>query len=174
MKAITVWAALLALVACDTPPGPKDVVDLVPVDNEISGWTRSAAMKLAENQTQLFDLINGEGQTYIDHGFVKCAFQNFSGDIAGSQVELELRVFDMGDSTNAEAVYDAVAAGGETPWTTGNAGKEARIDENLLFAYKIDFHKDKFYVWATVQEKSDPALEIAKTFCLNVDAAMAE
>ncbi len=170
----SILAALLALVACDTPPGPKDVVDLVPVDNEISGWTRSAAMKLAENQTQLYDLIDGEAQPYLDNGFVKCAFQNFKGDIGGNQVELELRVFDMGDSTHAKSLYDALAVGGETPWNSGNAGREARIDENLLFAYKIDFHQDKFYVWTTVQEKSDPALEIAKTFCLNVDAAMEE
>jgi hypothetical protein len=150
-----------------------DVVDLPPADNEISGWTRDSDMQIAENETQLFDLIDGEGQIYVDNGFVKSAFQSFVGDISGTQVDLDLRVFDMGNSTNSKNVYDAVGLGSETQWTNDNAGTEARINEGLLFAYEIDFWQNRFFVRVTIGQKSDTALDIAKLFAINVSDAIA-
>ena len=129
-------------------------------------------MSTAENADQLLALIDGEGQTYIDNGFAKCAFQTFSGTVGGSAVELELRVFDMADSTNARAVYGAVATGSETPWTDNPAGDEARLDESLLFAYRVDFRDREFYVSASILDKTPAALDIAKLFCLNVAQAI--
>ena len=144
----------------------------MPLDGEISGWNRSSATKIAENETQLFDLIDGEGQVYIDNGFVKCAFQNYNGDISGTTTTLELRVYDMGDTTNAKNLYTVIATGSEVPWTDNNAGIEARIDESLLFDYKIDFWQGKFYIWLDIQNKTDPGLDITKLFALNVSGAV--
>ena len=152
--------------------GPKDVVDLMPLDNEISGWVRSGAMDIAENSNQLWQLINGEGQVYIDNDFAKCAFQTYTGQIAGSQVNLDLRVFDMRNPTNAKNVYDDVGIGSEIPWADNGAGDEARIDESALYAYRVDFRDDRFYVCITIHDKSDAALEVAKLFALNVSAAI--
>jgi len=151
---------------------PKDAVELIPLDNEISGWNRNGAMRTAENETQLYDLINGEAVDYLNNGFVKCAFQVFSGEVGAATVDLELRVFDMGDSTNAKAIYD-VFERGQTPWTQGQAGAEARI-ELSLFAYTVDFRDDKFYVWVTINDATEAALDIAKLFALNVSAAIRE
>jgi hypothetical protein len=154
------------------PPEPKDAVDLLPSDNEISGWTRSAALRLAENATQLYEVIDGEAQPYIDNGFVKAAFQSYTGTIGSNPVQLDLRVFDMADSTNARNVYAAVAAGTETPWAgPDHPGVEARIDEAQLFSYEIDFWGGKFYVWITIMEKSAAALDVAKLFAANIWAA---
>jgi hypothetical protein len=176
MKTLWVFGALLVLLSCardkDSQNEQTDVVDLLPLDNEISGWVRSSTMSTAENAQQLWDLINGEGQVYIDNGFVKCAFQSYSGEISGSTVELHLRVFDMGNAGNAESVYDAVGVGSETPWTDDGEGAESRIDESLLYAYKVDFWHDRFYVSVVIEEKSDAALAIAKLFALNVSDAI--
>ncbi len=149
---------------------PKDVVDLVPLDNEISGWSKTSAMQIAENDAQLWDLINGEGQVYIDNGFVKCAFQTYTGNISGP-VDLKLRIFDMGDTTNAQNVYDEVAVGSEIPWTGDNAGKEARyrlVTGIVVNYYILDFWDDKFYTWMEINDESDAALRIAKLFALNI------
>jgi hypothetical protein len=154
------------------PVKPKDCVDLVPTSNEISGWSRSSAMAICENQTQLFDLIDGEAQTYVDNGFVKSAFQDYAGTVSGNPVTLKLRVFDMGDTTHARTVFVAAATGSETPWTGDNPGAEARIDESLLFDYRIDFRSSKFYVSADIADKSDPGLSIAKLFCFNINSAI--
>jgi hypothetical protein len=151
---------------------PKDVVDLMPLDSEIAGWTRSAAMRIAETATQLYELIDGEAQTYIDNGFVKCAFQNYGGDISGTPVTNELRIFDMGDTVHARDVYAALATGLEMPWTGNNPGVEARIDTTQLFSYKIEFRDDRFFVWNTIGDKSAAALDVAKLFTLNVSAAI--
>jgi hypothetical protein len=147
-------------------------VDVVPTSNEISGWNRTGNMAVCENQTQLFDLIDGEAQAYVDNGFVKSAFQDYSGEVSGNQVTLRLRVFDMGDTLNARSVYIAAATGGETPWTGDNPGAEARIDESLLFDYRIDLRESKFYVSIDIADKSDPGLSIAKLFAYNIAGAI--
>jgi len=154
------------------PAKPRDCVDVVPTSNEISGWTRTGNMAVCENQTQLFDLIDGEAQTYVDNGFVKSAFQDFVGTVSGNQVTLRLRAFDMGDTLNARSVYIAAATGSETPWTGDNAGTEARIDESLLFDYRIDLRDSKFYVSIDIADKSDAGLSIAKLFAFNVVGAI--
>ena len=149
------------------------VIDLLPQDNEISGWARDGNYELATNYQELYDIIDGEAQVYIDHGFVEGVFQDYKGLIGQEEVKLEVRIFDMGASSNAKDVYDAVASGGETPWDEpGHAGEEARIDEGLLFAYAIDFYKNKFFSRVTIQKKSDEALGICKTFCINISDAI--
>lgn len=177
MRKILILGCLHLFLFCATErqrEETKDVVDLPPLDNEISGWMRTSDMQIAENETQLFALIDGEAQIYVDRGFVKFARQYYRGDISGTQVDLELRIFDMGSSVNAENVYDATGTGSETPWTDDNAGTEARINEGLLSAYEIDFRQDRFFVRATIQQKSDAALDIAKLFCINISDAIGD
>lgn len=164
--------------ACTENEGPAviDVVDILPTDNEISGWVRTGDMDVAENETQLYALIDGEGVVYVDNGFVKSAFQNFQGDVTGNLRTIRLRIFDMGDSTNARAVYhdSRIETGAETPWAeAGHAGVEARIDETLLFDYRIDFWSSRFYAEIIIlNEKTPQGLNIAKLFALNISEAM--
>jgi hypothetical protein len=165
-------AAHLADSTAPPPDEPVDVVSLVPGDNEISGWTRSSAMQVAETPTQLEAIIDGEAVPYENNHFVKCAFQNYSGDIGGSPIELDLRIFDMGDTTNAKNVYAEVAAGTEVPWTGDNPGVEARTDESFLFAYRVEFRDDRFYFRADIMDKSTGAQDVVKLFARNVSAAI--
>ncbi len=153
------------------PPEPKDPIELLPTNNEIGGWNTSGPVKTAENQQQLYDLIDGEGVPYVEHGFVRCAFQDYTGSPSGTTVDLNLRIFDMADSTNARGVYGAVATGVEVPWTGDNAGDEARIEQQL-FSYRVDFRDGRYYVWVTIQENSDAALLVAKLFCRNISQAI--
>jgi hypothetical protein len=177
-KFLLIPILLFLFLTCTDEEGPQitDVVDLVPVDNEISGWVRDGDMDVAENETQLYDLINGEGVVYVDNGFVKSAFQDYQGEVTGNLRSIRLRIFDMGDTTNARAVYhdSRIETGTETPWTeTGHAGTEARIDETLLFDYRIDFWEDRFYVEIVIyDEKTPQGLNIAKLFALNVSQAI--
>jgi len=171
-NALAFCIALLCLTCTKPTNEPVDVVTLVPGDNEISGWTRNAALTVCETGTQLLALIDGEGQTYVDNGFAKSAFQAYTGTVGSNVVSLNLRVFDMTDTTHAAAVYAAVSTGVETPWTGDNAGTEARIDESLLFDYRIDLRDGKFYVSVDIADKSDAGLSIAKLFARNVSSAI--
>ena len=171
-KLAVLFIALLCL-TCTTPTNePVDVATLVPGDNEISGWTRSSAMQVAETGTQLEAIIDGEAVPYEDNHFAKCAFQNYTGDIGGTQVELDLRVFDMADTTNVKNVYAAVAAGTEVPWSGDNPGVEARTDESFLFAYRVEFRDGRFFFRADIMDKSAAAQDVAKLFARNVSSAI--
>ncbi|MBN2465920.1 hypothetical protein JXD38_09910 [candidate division WOR-3 bacterium] len=168
----TFFVALLCLSCTSSTNEPVDVATLVPGDNEISGWTRSSAMQIAETGTQLEAIIDGEAVPYEDNHFVKCAFQKFTGDIGGTAVELDLRLFDMGDTTNAKNVYAAVAAGTEVPWSGDNPGVEARTDESFLFAYRVEFRDGRFYFRADIMDKSTAGQDVAKLFARNVSSAI--
>jgi hypothetical protein len=168
----TFFFALLCLSCTSSTDEPVDVATLVPGDNEISGWTRSSAMQIAETGTQLEAIIDGEAVPYEDNHFVKCAFQKFTGDIGGTAVELDLRLFDMGDTTNAKNVYAAVAAGTEVPWSGDNPGVEARTDESFLFAYRVEFRDGRFYFRADIMDKSTGGQDVAKLFARNVSSAI--
>jgi hypothetical protein len=177
-RSLLIPLLLILIVTCTQEQETQtvDVVDLVPQDNEISGWVRDGNMDVAENETQLYDLINGEGVVYVDNGFVKSAFQNYQGEVTGNLRDIRLRIFDMGDTLNARAVYhdSRIENGNETPWTeTGHAGTEARYDENLLFDYRLDFWENRFYVEIVIyDEKTPQGLNIAKLFAINVSEAI--
>jgi hypothetical protein len=179
-KSVLIPVLLLISLACTQEQEQQtiDVIDLVPQDNEISGWMRDGNMEVAENETQLYDLINGEGAVYVDHGFVKCAFQDYLGEVTGNQRSIRLRIFDLGDTTNARAVYhdSRIENGNETLWTEpGHAGTEARYDETLLFDYRLDFWEDNFYIELIIfEEKTPQGLNIAKLFALNVSDAIGQ
>jgi len=175
-KFIPLLILLSFLFYCTQEEGPTmvDVVDLIPQNDEISGWTRDGAMDIAENETQLWDLINGEGVVYVDNGFVKCAFQDFVGDVLGNQRSVLLRAFDMGDTLNAYAVYhdSRIETGVEVPWTeSGHAGIEARIESSVLY-HNIEFWEERFHIEITIDDGSPEALNIAKLFALNVSDAI--
>ncbi len=150
-------------------PKPKDAVELVPLDNEISGWSRSSAMRIAENETQLYDLIDGEAPIYTTRGFKKCAFQDYTDTTA--IIELKLRIFDQTDTTNAKSVYDYLEQPGSIPWTGDNAGVEARY-VMVGFSYTLDFWDDRFYVNINISDNTQAGLDVAKLFALNISAAI--
>ena len=174
MKKIAALALFLVLIACTSEEDTiLDVVDLVPLDNEISGWTRSSAMIVCDNETQLYNEINGQGQVYIDNGFVRSAFQDFLGDVGVTpQVDLTVWIFDQGDTAHARAVYDEVAVGTEIEWTeAGHAGVEARyvLEAGIITPfYVLDFWDDRFYVYLYINDGTDAGLDIVKLFALNI------
>lgn len=173
----------LCLVACrkddeegpppTPPPTQKNAIDLLPRDNEISGWTKSEAVRIASTGDELTAIIDGEAVPYINNNFKDAVFQKYQGVIGSTTVTLEVRIFDMRDTTNTRKVYKDVAAGGEQPWAN-HPGVEGRINDSFLFDYMVEFWEAKFYTRIFIQEKSAAALDIAKTFGLNVSAAIKE
>ena len=177
MKKLFPLLILLSIVLhCTQEEGSTtfDVVDLIPGDGDISGWTRNGAMEIAENETQLWGLINGEGVVYLENGFVKCAFQEFAGTVQGNLHALDVRAFDMGDTLNAAAVYhdDYLATPGKIPWTDpGHPGVEAR-EEIIGDFYRVEFWQSRFYVDITIDNASMEAQDFARLFALNISGTI--
>jgi hypothetical protein len=158
-----------------------DVVDLIPLDSEIAGWSRSSAMEVADNDAGLLDLIDGAGQVFMDNGFVKCAFQSYTGTVGSNPaVSLDLRIFDQGDTANVKAAYDAVAVGNEIQWTdAGHAGTEARyllVDPGGTFLpyYILEFWDENFYAYINIGDGTQAGLNVAQLFANNISNAIHE
>ncbi|MFQ5907046.1 MAG: hypothetical protein ACE5JA_10825 [bacterium] len=153
--------------------GPVFPWDYFPGDNEISGWVKDGPAETATTTQELWDLIDGEGQVYMDHGFSSCGRQVYRGSLSGSDVEIRyLYIYDQDTDSNAAAVYDDPRSGTGTPWLDDPAGTEARIDDTGLDSYTIDFYQSKYFVKITILRKTTEALDVAKLFCHNVSDKM--
>lgn len=179
-KLLCAGLIVVAFLACpkkdddNPPPVEKDVVDLFPTNSEISSWTRYLAMRVAVNETELEAMIDGAAPLFVNRGFVKGADQEYTGDVAGVTDTLTLFICDMDDTANAHGVYNDIPHEIHTPWTGDNPGNEARIDENILFGWDIEFWDGEFYCEVSIKDenKTDASLNIAKLFSLNVSQAI--
>jgi hypothetical protein len=147
--------------------------DYLPGDDEISGWVKDGAAETATTTQELWDLIDGEGQVYIDYGFSSCGRQVYDGTLSGSDVEIRyLYIYDQATDSNAAQVYNDPRSGMGSPWTDDPAGTEARINDTGLDTYTIDFYQSKYFVKITITRKSSEALDVIKIFCHNISDKM--
>ena len=136
-------------------------VDLLPYDNDISGWESVGAYEEA-NDYDALDVIDDEAEVFIDNGFVSAAFQQY----ASGALMVHLRIYDQGTEANAQATYDRVGIGFGIPWN--GAGIEARIDETGLATYMVEFWQRNMFVQIIIEDKTDEALNVAKLFASHV------
>ncbi len=139
----------------------KTPIELLPRDNDISGWMREGMPTEATNDNELYNVINGGAQQYIDNGFISAAFQDYR-HVAG--LLLKLSIYELANEADANALYDELATGATRPLEGVTKG---RIDESSLTEYKVEFQKGKFFVQIVV-DKSGDALEIAKLFASHI------
>jgi len=154
----------------DTDPNsgeqPKDKTpfELLPRDNDISGWMREGMPIEATNYNELYDVINGGAQKYIDNGFVSAAFQDYK-NTAG--LSLQLAIYEHANEANVDALYEDLMPPATQPLIIEGIAK-GRIDESALMAYTIEFQKGKFFVQIIINEKSEDALGIGKLFAQHI------
>lgn len=139
-------------------------VDLLPNDNDISGWLTLGAYDEANDNDGLYDFINGRAEIFIDEGFVSAVFQVYIGDIG----IVRLNIYDQGSDINAIATYDRVSMGIGMPWD--GAGTEARIDEIGLDSYTLEFWQQNFFVQVIIEEKTEEALNVVKLFASRISS----
>ncbi len=133
-------------------------VDLLPDDNDISGWVTLGAYDEANDNDGLYDIINGGAEIFIDEGFVSAVFQIYRGDMG----TVHLNIYDQESEINALATYERVSIGIGMPWN--GAGTEARIDESGLDSYTVEFWQENFFVQVIIEERTEEALNVAKLF----------
>jgi hypothetical protein len=163
---------LVFLTSCDksdsvTDPDIITIADLMPRDNEISGWARIGGMDgqwKATNATELMDQINGGFELYTNNGFVEATMQSFSGTVnTQSGIVIEIQIYDQGNADNAVLVFDDpnnVFANAFKPMNPPSEKAETRKD---LFSWTMKFSKSRYYVLIsilTAEEKGQDVLEI--------------
>jgi hypothetical protein len=172
-KIVLFFIIIVCAIACSkketTSPEVVTITDLLPRDNEISGWTRTGNSWWATSSSGLNQFINGEEPDYTRHGFVEGAMQAYEGSVLGTPATVEVRVFDQQSGDNASALFDELAVRLVNPidWSSG-AGEDAKI-ERFPLSQRIIFWNSKYFVSMTIDSGLDEALDVLRTFANNVD-----
>jgi hypothetical protein len=169
------WAGLCAVCiavlsvpsACrfTSPTGAAaDPADMLPLDNDISGFLKKGSTSVMTDQQTIFNAIDGEAQRYIDYGFMEGVNQLYSN----SAVDIDVQIFNQGNATNAQDLYTYFASS-ISPQPLNAPGAEAVIDNSLPTGYQILYTRQNIFMRVTTTEKSDFALNMAKQFYRNID-----
>lgn len=144
--------------------------DILIRDNEISGWSRTGNGWIANSSGDLNNAINGEAAIYTVRGFVEGAMQEYQGNVLENAEVIELRIFNQGSIENSKSIFDELVNNMSNPldWPNG-AGKEAKIDRISSLSQRILFYDSKYFISLSITNGIDEALEVLKTFAINID-----
>ena len=142
-------------------------IKLLPMDNDIRGWTRSNEILKASKDEELYKLLDGGAALYIKHGFQSYVGQSYKGP---KGLELEVYIFDQGTPQNAEDLYEDPFTKPSRSKEIANLGEKARIDESALFCYGVELIQERFYVRVIIQDKTEEGRNVAILFARHIVA----
>ncbi len=173
LKMVIILIILISLMSCSeknsTKPEAVAPEDLLPKDDEISGWTRTGEFWTASGGAELSSYINGGAAIFEKHGFVECAAQVYEGAILEIIEKARLMIFDQGNSDNTSSLFEEYVLQMSSPIEWTEAGTGARI-ERFPLSQMIVFYRSKYFFSLTITSGSDEALEVLKQFAKNVDS----
>ena len=127
---LSLGVLLLLAVGC----GPAGTFDGVfPEGDEIPGWAPAGDVQ-AFGRDNLYDLVNGQADTFFAYGFERVDVQIYEND-AGRQLRVE--AWQMDSASNAYGLYTASRSG--EPVSIGNSGD---ADPGR----RVDFWQDRAFV----------------------------
>jgi hypothetical protein len=140
-----------------------DPADMLPLDNDISGFLKKGSASIMTDQQTIFNAIDGEAQRYIDYGFMEGVNQLYSN----GSVDIDVQVFNQGNNTNAQDLYNYFYP--TSSQSIAEPGADVVIDNSLPTGYQILYARQNIFMRVTTTEKSDFALNMAKQFYRNID-----
>jgi hypothetical protein len=123
----------------------------MPLNQEVKGWAKGGDIMVCNNLAELTRQINGGAPFYIERGAIKVLFQEFEN--ANKDAYINIEIFQMGNHNQAERLFDEVFV--DRPIFLSDIGEKARMADNLIGVYSIDFFKGNFYSRLTITEKSN-------------------
>jgi hypothetical protein len=150
-------------------------VDLLPQDNEISGWSKGIGegdFLEAYDESSLYDIIDGGAVIYINHGMQSAVQQIYYGTVVSQETSLFVFITDQGEAANCEALLQEPAIRPPAGTEVGGIGDEALIDRSLPFDLQLFFRNGRFFVRMTLDKTEDAqaAENILLAFAYNVDS----
>lgn len=140
-----------------------DPTDLLPVNNDISGFTKKGSPAIMTDEQSIFDAIDGAAGKYIDYGFVEGAQQMYSN----GSIDIDVQILNQGTEKNARGVFDDFYP--SSPEEISSANPEVVIEHALLTGYVIYYTRDNIFMQIHTFDKSNYALNMAKQFVWNID-----
>jgi hypothetical protein len=145
------------------------LVPLAPEDHAISGWLRDGEPMQAVDLDSLTMLINGAAPFYLEHGVIDVLFQDYIND---ADVFLTLEIYRTQTEEQAQDVYRGMIV--ENSETLESLGREARLLNDLIGAYVLEFWQKTFFVRLTIAEKSEHSKTTMTDFAEQVSSRMAQ
>ena len=162
---------------------PKNPLDLVPLDNEVSGWTVDQAHSKAPNaramtgatEKQVEDLIDGGAEDFFQEPNIPTLFlwQNYLNSTLAAAPDgamVKLYILELPSADQAKGLYTQILTrpnyqrktGMPDDWapTTPTVGEESRIQDTGA-QWWVNFHKAVFYVEVLMEPSVGPPPDYA-------------
>jgi len=137
----------------DTGGAPCTVTDLLPADDAVGDYKKGTP-KTAKDSTSLTDLINGGADKYFNNNF-NCMTRVIYTSAAQAW-DLEVWLFDQGDTTGASGAYTATAITGVDVDITPTIGDASRENVNAVGGVYTGYaRKGKYLVRIFAENKAD-------------------
>jgi len=166
IRLILILGSLMFVPQCrwsQNASGAIDPADLLPIDNDISGYLRKGSTAIMTDEQSIYAAIDGEAQLYIDYGFMEGVNQLYSN----GNIDIGVQLFNQGNSTNAKELFDHFQP--TSPELLSQNDSTALIENALASQYEIIATNQSFLIRITTTEKTDFALNMAKQFYWNIN-----
>lgn len=169
-----IFLLLAAAPGCNKSESPSNnnvatISDLLPKDNEISGWPRATDAWVARNKEDLQREINGGFEIFAKHGFIEGASQKYTGKVnAAPGIECIVEVYNQNSEKEAGDLFDDPDKVFSSPITPANPPSARAQIQKDVFSYQMKFTKGKYYVTIMVGSADDKAQEVIEVFANNI------
>ena len=150
-----------ANICAERPEKHLGTINLLPMDDEISGWKRSERVLQASKEEEFYKLFNGGAVLYIKHGVKFFVGQSYKGP---KGLDLEVYIFYHGSSQNVQNLYGDPFNKPTSGKEIAHLGEKARIDESAVFCYGVEFIQEGFFVRVIIQDRTEEGLNVALKF----------
>lgn len=141
----------------------SDPTDLLPPNNDISGFTKKGSPAIMTDEQSIFDAIDGAAGKYIDYGFVEGAQQMYTN----GSIDIDVQILNQGSEANAKGIFQDFLP--SSPEWISNNNPQAVIEHALLTGYVIYYTRENIFMQIHTFDKSNYALNMAKQFVWNID-----
>lgn len=179
IRILVLAAVILVAAGCtksDSPSGPAvaSITDLLPKDNEISGWPRkggAGASWRATSAAELQAAIDGGAEIYTNHGFVEAAMQSYTGSVnQQAGVDCEVQIYDQASAVQATAVFEDPNMVYPAPIAPDNPPSALAQIRKDIFSHTMKFVKGRYFVQITLTSADDKAQAVLEMYANNVAA----
>jgi hypothetical protein len=131
----------------------------LPANGKVGDYQQSQAPEVATNSQQLFDLIDGGAEKYLQNKFVCMTKAKYAS--AAKSINIDVWLFDQTDAAGATAAMTAATSAGETP-TAPVIGDASVENLGLTFGYQATMRKGKYLARVITEKKEgkDDALAL--------------
>jgi hypothetical protein len=124
------WLALalaLILTRCAGGESSDALIAALPAAGDVPHWTPEGNVRIFDEET-LFDLVNGQAESFFAYGFQRVATQRYTGP---GEATLHVEIWQLATPADAYGLFSANVAG--TPVEGIGAGGDADAGRRLTF-----------------------------------------